>query len=912
MERLFLGDGSGEAEGRVELRFEGGEDIVAWDAVDVSEVVVRGFGGRGAAGHAVTLALDEGREQPFTMDGVPRLFLIDSFGFIFRAYHARARSGVPPMRTSSGIQTEAVYIFHNMVRRLQTVHKPEYLAAIFESFGPTFRDEAFAAYKANRTETPSDLLEQIPWIRKTLEAMRIPMIEYAGFEADDVIGTLSCRAVEQGIDVAIVSSDKDMLQLVNEGVRMLNPMKDDLWYDAAETEKYMGVRPSQVADLLALKGDTVDNIPGAPGIGDKGAKDLILRFGSVEGALEHAAEVEKRTYRESLQNHREQILLSKQLATIHTNVPVPFELESWKVQEMDRVRLRELYRTLEFNRLLREMAEAEPVPAQPARVYHQLQSKEDLDAWLAAVPADTPVAVAVGEMMSETVVGLAAGSEACSAVLGDMIPDRATVAHDIKGLVRRFGDCPNLTHDAMLYGFLLSADPAVCSLPSLAEKYLEHTVDPDPAAEAEAVLAIFNKLRPEVEAAGLADLYARIDLPLVRVLAEIESTGIRVDPAQLLVLSGRMESEMARLAGEVFTLAGKSFNINSPQQLGKVLFEDLKLPAPVRYGKGKAISTAVDVLEALAVEYPIAGKVLEYRQLAKLKGTYVDALPVLIDPFSGRLHTTFNQTGAATGRLSSSNPNLQNIPIRTELGREIRAAFVPRVEQDKAWKLIVADYSQIELRLLAHMSRDAVLVEAFRNGEDIHTRTAAEVFGVPPLLITPEQRRNAKAVNFGIVYGQTPFGLSTQLGIERKEAELYIRAYFERYAGVRRFIESTIAEVRRSGVAVNMFGRKRPIPDMQSKNANARSFAERTAVNTPLQGTAADLIKLAMIRIHKNLRGMQAEMLLQVHDELVFEAPPEEVEAVRAMVKSEMESVERLEVPLVVDVGVGDNWRDAK
>jgi DNA polymerase-1 len=558
------------------------------------------------------------------------------------------------------------------------------------------------------------------------------------------------------------------------------------------------------------------------------------------------------------------------------------------------------------------MAEAEPLSSAPKREYRQLQSKEELDTWLGAVPRDAPVAVAVGEMMSETVVGLATGSEACSVVLGDAIPERAMVAHDIKALVRRFGECPNLTHDAMLYGFLLSADPAVCSLPALSEKYLGHAVDPDPAAEADAVLAIFNKVRLAVEAMGLADVYAKIDLPMIRVLAEIESTGIRVDPAQLLVLSGRMESEMARLAGEVYTLAGKSFNINSPQQLGKVLFEDLKLPPPVRYGKGKTISTAVDVLEALAVEYPIAGKVLEYRQLAKLKGTYVDALPVLIDPFSGRLHTTFNQTGAATGRLSSSNPNLQNIPIRTELGREIRAAFVPRVEKDKAWKLIVADYSQIELRLLAHMSRDAVLVEAFRNGEDIHTRTAAEVFGVPPLLITPEQRRNAKAVNFGIVYGQTPFGLSAQLGIERKEAELYIRAYFERYAGVRRFIESTIAEVRRSGVAVNMFGRKRPIPDMQSKNANARSFAERTAVNTPLQGTAADLIKLAMIRIHGNLRGMQAKMLLQVHDELVFEAPLEEVEAVRAMVKSEMESVERLEVPLVVDVGVGDNWRDAK
>jgi len=847
------------------------------------------------------------------MVGVPRLFLIDSFGFIFRAYHARARSGVPPMRTSSGIQTEAVYIFHNMVRRLQAVHKPEYLVAIFESLGPTFRDAAFAAYKANRTETPPDLLDQIPWIRKTLEAMRIPLLEYAGFEADDVIGTLACRAAEQGVEVAIVSSDKDMLQLVNQSVRMLNPMKDDLWYDAEETQKYMGVPPSQVADLLALKGDTVDNIPGAPGIGDKGAKDLVLRFGSVEGALEHAAEVEKRTYRESLQNHREQILLSKQLATIHTNVPVSFELESWKVQEPDKAALRDLYRTLEFNRLLREMAEAGPAGnAGPAREYRQLQSREELDAWLAAVPADAPIAVAVGEMMSETVVGLAARNEACSVACGDALPERASVAHDIKTLVRRFGESPSLTHDVMLYGFLLSADPASCSLPNLADRHLGHSVDSGPAAEADAVLAIFHKLRPAVEAAGLAEVYERIDLPLIRVLAEIESTGIRVDPAQLKVLSARMEEEMARLGGEIYELAGRSFNISSPQQLGKVLFEDLKLPAPVRYGKGKAISTAADVLEDLAVEHPIAGKVLEYRQLAKLKGTYVDALPALIDPFSGRLHTTFNQTGAATGRLSSSNPNLQNIPIRTELGREIRAAFVPRLEADRAWKLIVADYSQIELRLLAHMSRDAVLVEAFRNGEDIHTRTAAEVFGVPPLMITPEQRRNAKAVNFGIVYGQTAFGLAAALGIDRKEADLYIRAYFERYAGVRRFIDSTIAEVRRSGVAVNLFGRKRPIPDMQSKNPNARNFAERTAVNTPLQGTAADLIKLAMIRIHENLRGMQTKMLLQVHDELVFEAPPEEVEAVRAMVKSEMESVERLDVPLVVDVGVGDNWRDAK
>jgi len=810
------------------------------------------------------------------------------------------------MRTTAGLQTEAVYIFHNMVRRLKSVHQPDYLAAIFESEGPTFRDEAFEAYKANRTETPPDLMEQIPWIRRVLEAMRIPVLEYPGFEADDVIGTLARRGVEQGAEVVIVSSDKDMLQLVNDHVRMLNPMKDDMWFDTSETEKFMGVRPSQVADLLALKGDTIDNIPGAPGIGEKGAKDLIVRFGSVETAIERAGEVDRRTYRESLQNHRDQILLSKKLATIHTDVPIECTLGAVAAREPDPEALREIYKTLEFNSLLRELGPvARPAPEHD---YHQFSSEADLDAWLAGLPPDAPVAVAVGEMISETVLGFAAKRGEARSIALKRMPARATVAHDIKAFIRRFQDSPYLTHDMMLYGFLLSADPSASNLASLAEKYLDQPLDADPASHADAVLGLYQRLRPEVETLGLAKLYETVELPLVRVLAKMEETGIRVDPDQLRRMSGRMEAELARLSAEIYESAGKPFNINSPQQLSKVLFDDLNLPAPFKAGKGKVVSTAADVLETLSEEHEIARKVLDYRQLAKLKGTYVDALPALIDPATQRLHTTFNQAGAATGRLSSSNPNLQNIPIRTELGREIRAAFVPR----QGWKLVVADYSQIELRLLAHMSHDPVLVEAFRNGEDIHTRTAAEVFGVPPLMVTPEHRRNAKAVNFGIVYGQTPFGLAQALGIDRREAELYIRAYFERYAGVRRFLDLTIAEVRRTGVAVNLFGRRRPIPDMQSRNPNARNFAERTAVNTPLQGTAADLIKVAMIRIDERLRGMQTKMLLQVHDELVFEAPPEEVEAVRAMVKSEMESVRRLEVPLLVDVGVGDNWRDAK
>ena len=819
------------------------------------------------------------------------------------------------MRTSTGIQTEAVYIFHNMVRRLLDAHKPDFLAAVFESFGPTFRDEAFADYKANRTETPPDLLDQIPWIRKTLEAMSVPVLEFPGFEADDVIGTIARRATEHGMDVVIVSSDKDMLQLVNDHVSMLNPMKDDFVYDAAETEKFMGVRPDQVADLLALKGDSIDNIPGAPGIGEKGARDLIRRFGSVEGALEHAAEVERKMYRESLQNNRDVILLSKKLATIHMDVPLPFEPEALVVREPDAAALRELYRTLEFHRLLREMPAAAEAASAVEHDYRPLSSIAELDAWL---PVSGPIALAVEDVMSETTIALAArAGEARTLVLGPTsvkpIPESLAsrsdlVAHDIKALIHRFGELPNLRHDVMLYGFLLNADPAGCDLPSLSEKYLGGRVNTELAARADAILQLHQKLRPQVEAMGLAELYESIDLPLVSVLARMENLGIRVDPDQLRRLSGRMDAEIARLSAEIYEICGRTFNINSPQQLGKVLFEDMNLPTPGKGAKGKAISTAADVLELLAVDYPIAGKVLEFRQVAKLKGTYADALPVLIDPATRRVHSTFNQTGAATGRLSSSNPNLQNIPIRTELGREIRAAFVPR----EGWKLIVADYSQIELRLLAHMSRDPVLTEAFRNGEDIHTRTAAEVFGVPPLMITPEQRRNAKAVNFGIVYGQTPFGLAQQLGVDRKEAEQYIRAYFARYAGVRRFLDATIAEVRRTGVAKTMHGRQRPIPDMDSRNPNARGFAERTAVNTPLQGTAADLIKLAMIRIDCKLQGFETRLLLQVHDELVFEAPPAEVDEMRAMVKSEMETVARLEVPLVVDVGVGDNWRDAK
>lgn len=785
---------------------------------------------------------------------MPRLYLLDSFNLIFRAYHARQRSGQPPMRTSRGSSTEAVYIFHNMVRRIKRQFAPDLLAAVFESEGPTFRDQMFDQYKANRTETPAELLEQIPLVEKMLEALRIPVLKLDGYEADDVIGTVSRLATEAGLETTIVSSDKDMLQLVDEHVSMLDMMKNDTVYDPAKVKETKGVAPAQIPDLLGLLGDTADNIPGAPGIGEKGAVQILEQFGSLEAALDRFEEVKRKAYQDSLRENREQILLSKRLATIDRHAPIELPLESLAVREPEAESLAALYRELEFYSFLKELpvdaageGEAEARPADTLVVYD----------WKSRLRADP---------------GLRA-------------------------------DKP--VEDLLLYAFLILADPSACQLDSLIARYLERV----PATEEETLQALASRLRPLITP-EFRKVYEEIDLPLAPVLARMERAGIRVETAHLDSLSRRMDAEITELAGQIQEIAGHAFNINSPQQLGKVLFEELNIPAQGRTGKTKNYSTAADVLETLAEDYPIARKVLDYRQLTKLKGTYVDALPQLIDPETGRVHTTFNPAGAATGRLSSSNPNLQNIPVRTELGREIRAAFVP----EPGWTLLAADYSQIELRLLAHYSRDPVLTEAFRKNEDIHTRTASEVFGVPPLMVTPEMRRNAKAVNFGIVYGQTSFGLAAQLGIPRDEADHYIRSYFARYAGVKSWIDRVIEEVRAAGCTTTLFGRRRPIPDISSKNPNARSFAERTAVNTPLQGTAADLIKIAMIAIDRELeaRKLRSRMLLQVHDELVLECPPEELAEVSLLVKRQMEGAAKLEVPLLAETGSGPNWRDAK
>jgi DNA polymerase-1 len=820
------------------------------------------------------------------------------------------------MRTTTGLPTEAIFIFTNMIRKLSRTMAPSYMAAIFEGEGKTLREQAFAEYKANRTETPPELIQQIPYIRRILEAYRIPIIHHAGFEADDVIGTLSRKATEAGNDTVIVSSDKDMLQLVSDHVFMLNPARDDTWYDPAKVKEFMGVEPRQVADLLALKGDAIDNIPGAPGIGEKGAKDLIEQFGSVEAALDRTSEISRKMYRESLENNRDRVIMSKQLATIDCNVPVPFEIEALRVQEPDLELLKPLFKELEFFTHLKELGPAED---ERPKDLAPLPDEASVAAFLAGIPNNAVTAVTWSAATEE--IGLSFQNREARHLpisrvreLRSWLEDstKRKAAADVKSLtvdLTRAGiAAAGFCDDPGLYSFLLDADPGGCSFEAMVERRLD--LRPGPRADERALFVkeLTDRLRPEVDARGLSSLFEDMELPLSRVLANMEVEGIRIDPAELARLSDLMDTEIRGLTGEIHSLAGREFNISSPQQLGKVLFEEMGLPAPVKYGKGKVVSTAADILESLAAEHPIAGKVLEYRQLTKLKGTYVDALPLLIDPATGRLHTTFNQCGAATGRLSSANPNLQNIPIRTALGREIRAAFVPR----DGWQLVVADYSQIELRILAHMSEDPVLMDAFRSGEDIHTRTAAEVLGVPPMLVTKEARNSAKAVNFGIVYGISSFGLAANLGISRKEADTYIKSYFERYAGVKTFIDATIARTRETGIARTLFGRERPIPDMHSRNAAARGFAERTAVNSPIQGTAADMIKVAMIRVDRAIRGWRSRMLLQVHDELVLEAPREEVDALRQTVQREMEAAFTLNVPLLVETGAGPNWRDAK
>jgi DNA polymerase-1 len=885
----------------------------------------------------------------------PPVFLLDTMSFIFRAYHAMQHSR--PMSTRAGLPTAAIFVFVNMIKKLRQDFQPQLFAAVFDVSGEVFRDEraramkplrkwngktqsfdevSYEGYKANRAAMPEELRRQIPYIRRALEALRIPILEAEGFEADDVIGTLAREAAEREHEVFIISGDKDMMQLVTPTVKILNPQKDNLILDPAKVAEVLGVSPEKVIDVMALRGDSVDNVPGVPGVGDKTSVKLIVEFGSVEAVLDHAAEI-KGKIGESIQQNRDAALLSKELVTIDCHVPLTLDLAAMETQAPDLEACRELFTELEFTSMLRELTPSETAPvvelietpteeqaedfyaaaraggfafaldAKPPAPEVEDEAQQSMSLLDVAEAAEKQAVFTVGVCAQASMALQLPVTEQLRALLEDAAVPKQT--HDWKTalhlLTGQGVELRGTVDDSMLLSYALNPTHATQTLADVAARHSQ-AAPSSLAAGAAAIRALVPALKAEVEKGGLEQVYA-MDLQLAPVLFRMEQAGVRIDLGVLDGLSKRFAQELTRVGEQIFELAGRRFNINSPKQLGEVLFTDLHLPAPASRGKGKAVSTAQDVLENLAEQHEVPRLVLEFRHLSKLKSTYIDALPLLADADS-RVHTTFNAAAVATGRLSSTNPNLQNIPTRTELGREIRAAFTAAPGK----QLLSADYSQIELRLLAHFSGDPLLTRAYQNNEDIHTLTASEVFGVAAAEMDKQTRNRAKAVNFGIVYGISPFGLANQLGIPMSEAKAYIERYFARYAGVQAFIEKTLEETRKTGSVRTLFGRVRPIPDMESRNPNQRGFAERTAINTPLQGTAADLIKLAMISLDRKLteRGLKTRMVLQVHDELLFEVPTDESAEVEALVRAEMEGVVKLNVPLIADLKSGSNWRD--
>jgi DNA polymerase I len=867
-----------------------------------------------------------------------KLFLVDAMAHVYRAFFAP----MIRMNAPNGMPTKVPFLFANILKRLLKDYQPEYLAIVFDPPGATFRDKLFEKYKAQRQPMPDEMKQQLPYVRKLCDAMRMARVEVQGYEADDVIGTLAVQGAQGGLEVLIVSNDKDMMQLVGDGVRTLRTgsggAKADVIVGAEKVKEILGVPPERVVDLMSLMGDTVDNIPGAKGIGEKGAAELIQKYGLVENALDHADEVANKRYREALQQQREQVMMSKQLAKISTDVPIELTLEALKIQPPNGMALAELYRELGFNSLLKELGEAAlayPVKEDAAptvkKDYAEFANVGEFREWLKKLPAKKPLAVWLqldgagreSEGFGTRVKGIEVSSESGEGrliwvdekeealrALEPALKDakRAKIVHDPKLFQLMLGEVQNIQHATQFYSYLLRPTTSKHDLADVMFRQFNVPIGGGAGEYADSLHRLAGALRSQLEEKKLDKVYEEIELPLAEVLAEMERVGVRVDPEALGTLSESMEKEIRRLEKEIWEMAGTEFNVNSPIQLAEILFDKLNLEVAAKRGRAKARSTAAEILEELSAKHPLPAKVIEYREIAKLKSTYVDSLPKLIHPETRRVHTSISQTVAATGRLSSSDPNLQNIPIRTELGRQIRAAFVA----EKGRILLSADYSQIELRVMAHFSKDPVLVEAFRNGEDIHARTAQEVFGVGPLAQTAEHRRAAKAINFGIIYGLSAFGLAQQINVPQKEAAQFIAAYFARYKGVKAYLDRVLEETRKTGETRTLFGRVRPIPEILSPQVQLRNFAERTALNSPLQGTAADLIKLAMIVIHKRLQEerLQAQMILQVHDELLFEAPVKEKATLEKLVQEEMEGVYKLEVPLEVEVCTGTNWRD--
>jgi len=892
------------------------------------------------------------------------LYLIDGSSQMYRAYHAPVRTADGGLlRNAQGTPTNAVYIFVTMLRKLLTEHRPQYIAASFDLPGRTFRDELAADYKANRTPMPDELAQQIPMVHAACEALGVPILTSERYEADDVIGTLAEKASAAGFEVAIVTGDKDFYQLVRDGIKVFNPKEEGTWYDAEGVKDKFGVPPELVVDVLALMGDTIDNIKGVPGIGEKGARELIVQYGSLDNLIAHAAEVKNKRYREGLLANVENARQSRELAKIRTDVPVEFDPEAVKFRGGSREKSFRIFNELGFRAFAKEYA---PTAGTIEKSYRTVTTDDELRQLVARLKNAGRFALRVlpdrPTSMRASIVGLAFSTAPRDAdyvpvghrslhstpalpiapvldALRPLLEDDAVkkAGHDLKFdaivLARHGITLRGLETDTMLASFLLDSSRSEHLLEDLA---LEHTsykalseedvcgrgvkalslaeipveAALDYAAErADLVGQLAPRFRELLAQEQLTEVYDTIERPLIPVLIAMERAGVRIDGPALASQSQKIEQELQHRTARIFEMAGGEFNINSPKQLSEILFDKLQLPVLKRTGASRAPSTAVEVLEELALAHDLPRQILEWRALMKLKGTYIDALPQLVNPDTGRVHTCLNQAGAATGRLSSSDPNLQNIPIKTALGREIRGAFIA----DPGHVLISADYSQIEFRVLAHMSGDPVLVDAFREGADFHERTALKIFGADSARDPHELRSIAKMVNYALLYGKSAFTLSKDIGVTQQAAQEFIDAYFAGFPRVRAFIDQTLADARVTGVVKTMYGRRRLVPELNSRNGQIRMAAERVAVNMPIQGTAADIMKRAMIDVHAALAAhADARMILTVHDELLFEVPKARADAISSVVRDAMQGAAALNVPLTVDIGVGENWRDAK
>jgi len=895
------------------------------------------------------------------------LYLIDGSSYIYRAFYALGR-----LTNSKGMATQAIYGFAQMLLKVLREHEPHGVCVVFDAPGPTFRHEMYEEYKATRQRMPEDLVQQIPYIKELVRCHGVPQLEREGVEADDVIATLADKAGEEGWSVVIVSGDKDLYQLVQDPrVRQWDPQRDKTTTEKEVLERY-GVTPRQMADFLALMGDSSDNVPGVPKVGEKTAGKLLARWDSLDGMYENLEKVSGSSLRKNLEENRERAYLSRRLVTLRRDLALDVSLDDLQASPVLEEDLESLYRELDFQSLLESFREEgilsgksrEPAPQAVGRTDRTVRSSEELEEVVESLRGTESFSVDL-ETTSENpmraeLVGVALSwkdHEACyipvghtgdgsegqlssEEVLGALTPllekeAPSKVGQNVKYewvVFRRHGVALNgIGFDTMVADYLLNPGSHSHKLERIAREHLgEGMISYEDVAgkgknqvsfaevavkaateyaceDAEIAWRLAPVLRRKLAESALEELCDSLERPLIEVLASMEHKGVLVDASKLEELARELDKRMDQRAARIYELAGEDFNIQSPKQLGGILFDKLHLKVVKKTKTGP--STDVSVLETLAAEHPIAEEILDYRSLAKLKGTYAEALPKLIHPETGRIHTSYNQTVTATGRLSSSNPNLQNIPVRTEEGRKIRQAFIPA----PGCVLLSADYSQIELRILAHYSGDENLVAAFREGEDVHRRTAAEVLDVAPQEVTPEMRRQAKAINFGIIYGMGPFGLARQLRISNTSAKGAIDRYFERYRGVKRFIEETVEEAKKRGYCQTLLGRIRRTPELQSRNRTVRQQGERLAVNTTIQGTAADLIKKAMIEIHGALRaeGLRSEMTVQVHDELIFEVPEDELERMKALVQERMENVRELNVPLQVDVGWGSNWGEA-